>query len=101
MGIPPDGIGGGRGSFGRMEGGAAGEEQSTEKGVGHAGAERGLECFICQPCLVNPLGCCIPGLQISVCRSSEGHGGDLTLDIQFESTAEFDHQGLGVHVSGI
>jgi len=40
MGIPPDGIGGSRGGLGRMRGGAAGGEQSTEKGVGRVGAER-------------------------------------------------------------
>jgi len=40
MGIPPDGIGGGGGGLGRMRGGAAGGEQSTEKGVGRVGAER-------------------------------------------------------------
>jgi len=40
MGIPLDGAGGGRGGLGGMEGRAAGEEQSTEKGVGQAGAER-------------------------------------------------------------
>jgi len=34
MGIPPDGADGGRGGLGRMEGGAAGGEQSTEKGIG-------------------------------------------------------------------
>ena len=60
-----------------------------------------MECFVCQPCLVDPLGCCIPGLQISVCGSSEGHSGDLTLDVQFESATKFDHQGLGVYVSGV
>jgi len=37
MGIPPDSAGGGRGSLGGTE--AAGGEQSTEKGVGQAGAE--------------------------------------------------------------
>ena len=63
--------------------------------------ERRLEHFICQLHLVNPLGYCILGLQISVCRSSKGHGGNLTLDVQFESVAKFDHQGLGVHVSGV
>jgi len=63
--------------------------------------EHGLECFICQPCLVDPPGCCVLGLRISVCWSSEGHSGNLTLDIQFESMAEFDHQGLEVHVSSI
>jgi len=39
MGTPPDGVGGGRGSLGGMEGGAAGRERSTEKGVGRARAE--------------------------------------------------------------
>jgi len=39
MGIPPDGAGGGRGGLGRTEGGAARGEQSTEKGIGRAGAE--------------------------------------------------------------
>jgi len=39
MGIPPDGIGGGRGGLGRTEGGAAGGEWSTDKGVGRVGAE--------------------------------------------------------------
>ena len=99
MGIAPDGTGGG--GLGRTEGGAAGEEWSTEKGVGQAGVERGLERFICQLYLVDPPGCCIPGLRISVCRLSKGHGGNLTLDVQFESMAEFDHQGLRVCVSGV
>ena len=40
MGIPPDGAGRGGGSLGRIEGRAAGGKQSTEKGVGQAGAER-------------------------------------------------------------
>ena len=40
MGILPDGAGGGREGLGGMEGGAAGEEQSTERGVGQARAER-------------------------------------------------------------
>jgi len=40
MGIPPDGAGGGGGDLGRTEGGAARGEQSTEKGIGRAGAER-------------------------------------------------------------
>jgi len=40
MGIPPDSAGGGRGSLGGTEGGAAGGEQSTEKRVGQAGAKR-------------------------------------------------------------
>jgi len=101
MGIPPDGVGRGRGDFGGTEGGAAGGEQSTEKEVGQVGAECRLECFICQLCLVDPLGSYIPGLWISVCRSSEGHGSDLTLNAQFESAAEFDHQGPRVCVSGI
>jgi len=39
MGIPLDGIGEGRGGLGRTEGGAAGEEWSTDKGVGRVGVE--------------------------------------------------------------
>ena len=39
--------------------------------------------------------------EISVGRSFKGHSGDLTLDVQFESTAEFDHQGPGVRVSSV
>jgi len=39
MGTPPDGADGGGGGLGRMEGGAAGGEWSTEKGVGRARAE--------------------------------------------------------------
>jgi len=40
MGILLDGAGRDRGGLGRMEGGATGGEQSTEKGVGRARAER-------------------------------------------------------------
>ena len=40
MGILPDGAGGGGEGLGGMEGRAAGEEQSTERGVGQARAER-------------------------------------------------------------
>ena len=39
MGIPLDGAGRGGGGLGRTEGGAAGGEWSTEKGVGRAGVE--------------------------------------------------------------
>jgi len=39
IGIPPDGVGGGRGGLGRTEGRAAGREQSTEKRVGRARAK--------------------------------------------------------------
>ena len=39
MGILPDSTGRGRGSLGGTEGGATRGEQSTEKGVGRAGAE--------------------------------------------------------------
>jgi len=39
MGILPDGADGGGGGLGRTEGGAAGGERSTEKGVGRARAE--------------------------------------------------------------
>jgi len=40
MGTLPDGAGRGRGGLGGTEGGAAGGERSTEKGVGRARAER-------------------------------------------------------------
>jgi len=40
MGILPDGVDGGKGSLGGMEGGAARGERSTKKGVGRTGAER-------------------------------------------------------------
>jgi len=39
MGTLVDSAGGGRGGLGGMEGGAAGGERSTEKGVGRAGVE--------------------------------------------------------------
>ena len=39
MGTPPGGAGGGGGGLGGIEGGAAGEERSTEEGVGRARAE--------------------------------------------------------------
>jgi len=39
MGIPLDGVGGGGGGLGEMEGRATRGERSTEKGVGRAGAE--------------------------------------------------------------
>jgi len=103
MGIPLDGAGGDRGSLGGTEGRAAGGEQSTEKGIGRARAKcTGVTVvdwsvdwnasFANRTWLI---------LRISVCRSSEEHGGDLTLDVQFESVAEFDHQGPEVHVSGV
>ena len=40
MGTLVDSAGGGRGGLGGMEGGAAGGERSTKKGVGRAGVER-------------------------------------------------------------
>ena len=40
MGILPDGADEGGGGLGRTEGGAAGGERSTEKGVSRVGAER-------------------------------------------------------------
>ena len=40
MSILPDGAGGGKGGLGGTEGRAARAEQSTEKGVGRARAER-------------------------------------------------------------
>ena len=63
--------------------------------------ERGLEGFICQLHLVDPLGCYVPDLRIGVCRLSKGHCGNLTLDIQLESPAEFYYQGPRVHVASV
>jgi len=60
-----------------------------------------LESLIGEPCLVDPLGGCIPGLQISVSRSSKGHGGDLALNVRPEALAELHHKSPGVSVSGI
>jgi len=60
-----------------------------------------LEGFIGQPCLVNPPGSCVPGLRISVCGSSKGHGGDLALDACLEASAELYHKSPGVSVSGV
>jgi len=40
MSTPPDSAGRGGGGLGGMEGRAAGEERSTEKGIGRARAER-------------------------------------------------------------
>jgi len=39
MGILPDGADGGKGGLGGTEGGAAGGEWSTEKGIGRVGAK--------------------------------------------------------------
>ena len=63
--------------------GLVGQERSVRELRSSTGAWIGM--LHCQLRLVDPSGCCVPGLQICVCRSSEGHGGDLTLDVQFES----------------
>jgi len=60
-----------------------------------------LESFVGEPRLVDPLGSCVPGLRISVSRSSEGHGGDLALNVRPEASAELHHKSLGVSVSGV
>jgi len=60
-----------------------------------------LESLIGEPYLVNPLGSCIPGLRISVSGSSEGHGGDLALNVHPEASAELHHKSPGVSVSGV
>jgi len=60
-----------------------------------------LEGFIGQSCLVDPPGSCVPSLRISVCGSSEGHGGNLALDACLEASAELYHKSPGVSVSGI
>jgi len=60
-----------------------------------------LESLVGEPCLVDPPGSCVPGLQISVSRLSEGHGGDLALNVCPEASAELHHKSLGVSVSGV
>jgi len=51
--------------------------------------------------LVDPPGSCIPGLRISVSGSSEGHGGDLALNVRPEASAELHHKSLGISISGV
>jgi len=60
-----------------------------------------LESFIGELRLVDPPGSCVPGLRISVSRSSEGHGGDLALNVRPEASAELHHKSPGVSVSGV
>ena len=60
-----------------------------------------MESFISEPRLVDPLGSYVPGLRISVSRSSEGHGGDLALNVRPEALAELHHKSPGVSVSGV
>ena len=60
-----------------------------------------MKSLIGQLCLVDPLGGCIPSLQISVSGSSEGHDGNLVLDVRLETPAELYYQGPGVSVSGV
>jgi len=59
-----------------------------------------LEGFIGELRLVDPPGHCVPGLQISVSGPSEGHGGDLALNVRPEALAELHHKSPGVSVSG-
>jgi len=89
-----------------VEQGAEHQERSRPKeGRAHEGhshqPEHGLKSFICQLNLVDSLGSCVPSSRISVCGLSEGHSGDLALDVQLEASAEFYHQGPEVCVSGI
>jgi len=60
-----------------------------------------LESFIGELHLVDPPGSCVPGFQISVSRSSEGHGGDLALNVRLEALAELHYKSPGVSVSSI
>jgi len=60
-----------------------------------------LKGFIGEPRLVDPLGRYVPGLQISVSRPSEGHGGNLALNVCPEASAELHHKSPGVSVSGV
>ena len=60
-----------------------------------------MEGFIGEPRLVDPPGHCIPGLRISVSGPSEGHSGDLALNVRPEAPAELHHKSPGVSVSGV
>jgi len=60
-----------------------------------------LKGFIGEPCLVDPPGRYVPGLRISVSGPSEGHGGDLVLNVRPEASAELHHKSPGVSVSGV
>jgi len=60
-----------------------------------------LEGFISEPHLVDPPGCYVPGLRISVSGPSKGHGGDLALNVHPEASAELHHKSPGVSVSGV
>jgi len=60
-----------------------------------------LKGFIGELRLADPLGRYVPGLRISVSRLSEGHGGDLALNVRPEALAELHHKSPGVSVSGV
>jgi len=60
-----------------------------------------LKGFIGEPHLVDPPGRYIPGLRISVSGPSEGHGGDLALNVRPEASAELYHKSPGVSVFGV
>jgi len=81
------------------------ERGRLEKGGARRGRsrrpERRLESLIGEPRLVDPLGSYVPGLWISVSRSSEGHGGDLALNVRPEASAELHYKSPGVSVSGV
>jgi len=51
--------------------------------------------------LVDPPGSCVPGLRISVSGSSEGHGGDLALNVCPEASTELHHKSPGISVSSV
>jgi len=60
-----------------------------------------LKGFVGEPRLVDPLGRYVPGLRISVSGPSEGHGGDLALNVCSEASVELHHKSPGVSVSGV
>ena len=60
-----------------------------------------MKGFIDEPCLVDPPGRYVPGLRISVSGPSEGHGGDLALNVRPEASAELHHKSSGVSVSSV
>jgi len=60
-----------------------------------------LKGFVGEPRLVDPLGRYVLGLRISVSGPSEGHSGDLVLNVRSEASVELHHKSPGVSVSGV
>ena len=60
-----------------------------------------LEGLISKVGLVDPPDGIVLCLQIYICKSPIGHGGNLALDVSLESSYELYHQGLEVYISSI